>query len=165
MSKYHNLALFAQDDIKVSSRLTLNIGLRWDYQPLPTEQYDRLHNFNPNLIDPATGLPGATEYAGTGPGRSGKRTFGNNSLTDFGPRFGFAYQISQKTAVRGGYGIFYNARNPQGWSGVPWGETYGFTTINTMNRAPGNVAAFNWDRGYPGQTVAVPPDLFLSDTT
>ncbi|HYP14928.1 MAG TPA: hypothetical protein VEQ63_13455, partial [Bryobacteraceae bacterium] len=58
---------------------------------------------------------------------------------------------SSTTAVRGAYGIFYHGRNPNGWSGVPWGQTMGFQQFNEV-QAPNlpYEAAFNWGNGYPG---------------
>src|SRR5258708_29067373 len=91
-SRFLNLALFLQDDVKVSSRLTLNLGVRWDYQPLPVEQYNRLSNFNPALIDPMWGVPGALEFAS-----ADRRTFAPNHYRDFSPRFGLAYQLTGNT--------------------------------------------------------------------
>jgi len=79
------------------------------------EQYNRLANWNTNLTDPVWQLPGALEFAS-----ADRRTFAPNHYRDFSPRIGFAYQVSAKTAIRGGYGIFYLARNGNGWSGVPW---------------------------------------------
>ena len=152
-SQFPSYGLFVQDDWKVSPRLTLNLGLRWDYQPQGTEKYDRLHNFNPSLTDPKYGLPGAIEFAGNGPGRDGKRTFYPNCLNcGWGPRIGFAYQMPESTrmTVRGGYGIFYAPRVPNGWSGVPWGNNLGFTSTNTVNAPAPNTPAFNWDNGYNG---------------
>src|SRR5262249_20242796 len=94
-SRFLNFALFFQDDFRVNSRLTLNLGLRWDYQPLPVEQYNRLGNWNTALTDPAWGLPGALEFASPD-----HRTFTPNHHKDFSPRIGFAYQINSKTVMR-----------------------------------------------------------------
>jgi hypothetical protein len=152
-SQFPMYSWFFQDDFKATSKLTFNLGLRWDYQPQGTEKYDRLHNFNPSIIDPKFGIPGAVEFAGDGEGRNGKRLFYDNSLgSTWGPRFGFAYQLpeSWKMTVRGGYGIFFNARIPNGWSGVPWSNKSGFTATNQVNRPAPNTAAFNWDGGYNG---------------
>lgn len=152
-SQFPSYGAFVQDDWKVSPRLTVNIGMRWDYQPQGTEKYDRLHNFNPALTDPKYGMPGAIEFAGSGPGRDGKRTFYSNCLNcGWGPRLGFAYQLPDtfKMTVRGGYGIFYGPRIPNGWSGVPWGNNLGFTAVNTVNQPAPSSPAFDWDAGYHG---------------
>ncbi len=145
---------FVQDDWKVNSRLTVNLGLRYDFQGQGTEKYDRLHSFNPDAVDPLYGVKGAVEFAGSGEGRIGRRLFYPNSKNGWGPRFGFAYQATSKTTVRGGYGIFYSSRIPDGWSGVPWGNKSGFVQTNTVNAPSANeLAAFNWDKtGYPGGT-------------
>ena len=161
-SRYPNLALFVQDDIKLTNRLTINLGLRWDYQPLPTEQYDRFPNFNPTLIDPKWGLPGALEFAGEGEGRSGVRNFAKSEWNDFSPRVGFAWQVREKTAIRAGYGIFYHGRTANGWSGVPWGWKGGFQQQNQVNARIAYEGTFNWDNGYPGQTVDLPRNPSLS---
>ncbi len=144
-SRYLNLALFAQDDFRVSSRLTLNLGLRWDYQPLPVEQYNRLGNWNPSLIDPAWNLPGAMEFAS-----AERRTFAPNHYKDFSPRVGFAWQVAKRVVVRGAYGIFYLARNGNGWSGVPWGQPAGFGQDNRVTAPVDYLAAWNWSSPYPG---------------
>ncbi|HTK26777.1 MAG TPA: TonB-dependent receptor [Pyrinomonadaceae bacterium] len=89
-------AAFAQDDWRVNSKLTLNLGLRYDYLTNPHEQYGRQANF-----DLTTGhllLP-------SGKNDSQTQTDKNN----FGPRVGFAYDLrgSGKSVIRGGYGLFY----------------------------------------------------------
>jgi hypothetical protein len=155
-SKFVNWALFLQDDIKLTRTITLNLGLRWDYQPLPTEHYDRYPNFNPNLVDPMWNLPGALEYAGQGEGRNGKRNFAENQWNDFSPRMGLAWQVAPRTAFRAGYGIFYHGRNANGWSGVPWGWKAGFQQENRVNARIAYEPTFNWDSGYPGQPVTLP---------
>lgn len=166
-SQFPMYSWFVQDDWKASRRLTLNLGLRWDYQAQGTEKYDRLHNFNPSIVDPKYGIPGAVEFAGTGTGRNGKRMFYPNSLgTTWGPRVGFAYQMPErwKMTVRGGYGIYYGTRIPNGWSGVPWGNKAGFTATNNVNQPSPNTPAFNWDGGYNGvvKQAALDPSLAYS---
>ncbi|HWR50911.1 MAG TPA: TonB-dependent receptor [Bryobacteraceae bacterium] len=156
-SRYTNFALFFQDDFKVASRLTLNLGVRWDYQPLPVEHYNRYASFNPNLIDPVWGLPGALEFA-----NDDQRHFGDSSHKDFSPRVGFAYQANDKTAIRGGYGIFYLARNGNGWSGVPWGQTAGFGYENKVTSPIGYQSAYNWSNAYPGTVRALPQNASLA---
>lgn len=161
-SQMYSIGLFILDDIKVTPKLTLNLGLRWDGQPAQTEWHDRLHNFNPALRDPLTGLPGAVEFAGTGPGRSGKRKFVEDQWNDFGPRAGLAYQVTNKIVFRSAYGIFYLARVPNEWSGVPYGNKYGFTQTNQVP-SRGIYPAFNWDNGYPGTVQAAKLDPSNSD--
>jgi hypothetical protein len=155
-SQFPMYSWFVQDDWKATPRLTFNVGLRWDYQPQGTEKYDRLHNFNPSLTDPTYGMPGAIEFAGTGAGRDGRRTFYPNCLNcTWGPRIGFAYSLPdsgwlKNMTIRGGYGIFYSSRIPNGWSGVPWGNKLGFTATNTVNSPAPATPAFDWDSGYHG---------------
>jgi hypothetical protein len=152
-SQFPMYSWFVQDDWKVRKNFTMNIGLRWDFQPQGTEKYDRLHSFNLDLMDPKYNIRGAVEFAGSGPGRIGRRMFYPNSLgTTWGPRFGFAWQLPENTkmTVRGGYGIFYGTRIPNGWSGVPWGNKSGFTATNNINQPAPNTPAFNWDNGYNG---------------
>jgi hypothetical protein len=156
-SRFLNFALFLQDDFKVTSRLTLNLGVRWDYQPLPVEQYNRLGNWNPSLIDPAWGLPGALEFASPD-----RRTFAPNHYRDFSPRIGFAYKVTQRTAIRGAYGIFYLARNANGWSGVPWAQTAGFGQDNRVTSAIDYQSAWNWSAPYPGVTRNLPQNASLA---
>ncbi|HYP07001.1 MAG TPA: TonB-dependent receptor [Bryobacteraceae bacterium] len=161
-SRYPNLALFVQDDFKVTPRLTVNLGLRWDYSPLPTEQYDRLPNFYATLIDPMWGLPGALEFAGEGQGRSGVRNFAKSEWNDFAPRVGVAWQARERTAIRAGYGIFYHGRTPNGWSGVPWGWKGGFRQENVVPVGLTYQGTFNWDSGYPGRPVDLPRNPSLA---
>jgi hypothetical protein len=156
-SKYLNFALFFQDDFKVTSRLTLNLGLRWDYQPLPVEHYNRLGNWNTQLTDPVWGFPGAMEFAD-----EDRRVFADNHYTDFSPRIGFAYQVTDKTAIRGAYGIFYLGRNANGWSGVPWGQTAGFGQENRVVSQINYEAAYNWANPYPGVTRELPGNPSLA---
>lgn len=169
-SQFPMYSWFVQDDWKVSPTLTLNFGMRWDYQPQGTEKYDRLHNFNPAIRDPLYGMMGAIEFAGNGQGRNGKRMFYPDCLNcTWAPRVGFAWQapnhgITKNTTIRGAYGMFYSPRLPDGWAGVPWGNYLGFTATNTVNQPAPNTPAFNWDSGYNGvvKTAALDPSAAYS---
>jgi outer membrane receptor protein involved in Fe transport len=101
-------ALFVQDDWKVTPKLTLNLGLRWEYEAPPTDRYNVLTNFDPGIASPLK-VPGLDLRGGlTFPGVNGlSRSLADYSYKNFGPRFGFAYQLQPKTVVRGGFGIMY----------------------------------------------------------
>jgi hypothetical protein len=109
-------ATYVQDDWKVTDRLTLNIGLRWDVGIGDREKYNRLAYFDPGYPNPLGTVPGLPNV--TGALRwIGQENPQNQQATDwlnFGPRFGFAYKLDDKTVLRGGYGIFFLPRNIQG---------------------------------------------------
>lgn len=157
-SRFTNFALFLQDDFRVSSTLTLNLGVRWDYQPLPVEQYNRLSNWNTAVVDPLWNLPGALEFAS-----ADRRTFAPNHHRDFAPRLGFAWQATPRTTLRGAYGLFYLARNGNGWSGVPWGQTAGFGQENRVSTTLDYQAAWNWNDPYPGVVRDLPQNASLAN--
>jgi len=104
-------SVYAQDDWRLSSKLTLNLGLRWEYGSPYSEQHNYVSNFDPTTqtvlttTPGSTGITGVTQYTGGG-GVYGK-TLVNPDLNDFAPRLGFAYAATSKTAVRGGFGTSY----------------------------------------------------------
>jgi hypothetical protein len=108
MGKYQ-LGTFVQDTWKVTRKLTLDYGIRWDYQTYFKESQGRFAQFTPLVPNPsAGGQPGAVEFEGYGPGRC-NCSFANNYPYAIGPRLGVAYQITPKTVFRGGFAIVYSA--------------------------------------------------------
>lgn len=108
LQQMHNV--YAEDDWKVTPRLTLNLGLRWEYGSPYSELHNNISNFDPASQTVLTITPGATAGNGITPvspsGVYGK-TLINPDWTDFGPRLGFAFGATPKTSVRGGFGIGY----------------------------------------------------------
>ena len=98
-------ALYLQDTWKVTRRLTLDYGVRWDYGTYPHEQYGRNGSVGLAIPNPsASGRPGANQFEATC-----KCNFANNYPYAIGPRLGLAYQIDSKTVLRAGFGVVYNA--------------------------------------------------------
>ncbi|MBI4908344.1 MAG: TonB-dependent receptor [Acidobacteria bacterium] len=109
-------AAFFQDDWRVNSKLTLNIGVRYDINVGNREKYNRIAYFDPTAPHPLAsraGLPNLTGYL-RWIGEDNERNQQSTPYTNFAPRFGFAYKISQSSVLRGGYGIFFAPRNIQG---------------------------------------------------
>ena len=99
-------AAYAQDDWRLTSRLTLNYGLRWEAEFPRYEVNNRMNSFDPLALNPVSGTPGVVTFAGID--GTPRRAF-KTDLNNVGPRAGFAYQLtdSGKTVLRGGAGIFY----------------------------------------------------------
>jgi hypothetical protein len=101
------LSFFAQDTWKLTRKLTLDYGLRYDFSTYAKEQYGRAPGFSATTPNPtAGGHPGASIFEGDGPGRCGCNLANNYGLA-LGPRFGVAYQLNPKTVFRGGIGVTY----------------------------------------------------------
>jgi len=99
---------YIQDDWRVNSHLVLNFGLRYDINLPPTGLEDRWSDFSPTTPNPAAGgRPGAVLFAGSGAGRVGTRSLADMWTGGFGPRFGFAYSLHDKTVIRGSYGRLF----------------------------------------------------------
>jgi len=94
---------YVQDDWRVNSRLTINIGLRYELSPPWIEVDDGIANFD---IDTDPANPSFLLAGSAGEGRFNRSLIANDT-NNFAPRFGFAYQALSKTVIRGGYGLFY----------------------------------------------------------
>ncbi len=120
---------FAQDDWKITPRLTINIGLRYEYNIPIYDHRNLLSNFNP--------VTGQIDVAGV---NGVPRAVWDANYKDFEPRFGFSYQpfSSSKTVVRGGYGIFYNAPALNNVNSGPQQSNAPFVSAQTFNASIAN---------------------------
>src|SRR5207302_2589607 len=98
---------FFQDAWKLTPRLTLDLGVRYEV-PIGWHDvngnYSSLDTSKPNPA--ANNLPGGLIFAGVGAGRTGLKRLYPTDFTDIGPRAGFAYRVSNRTVLRGGFGIY-----------------------------------------------------------
>ena len=98
---YKTHQAYAQDDWKVSRKLTLNLGFRYSMNVAPYAPDGRLSNLDFSLANPvAGGIPGATIFAGSGPGRSGSNSLIGSWYGGYGPRLGLSYAVNSKTVIR-----------------------------------------------------------------
>ena len=126
-TRFRAISPYVQDNWKVTSKLTLDLGLRYDFFPTLTEVHNAGSFFNPNLANPVTGINGALQFTGTGTNTCNCSTPVSNYYKNFGPRIGLAYQIDPKTVIRASYGIMFTHGNAVGGSATSLG-TLGFSS-------------------------------------
>ncbi len=151
---HYNLNYFAgylQDDYRVTSRLTLNLGLRYEFDGPAAEEHNNYYSFNPNIIDPTTGKQGGIEFAGF---NGAPHSLSPNVYTGILPRVGLNYRLFHNTVVRGGYGIYqlpsigFNALS----------NTSTSTVAATFQSADGVTPSYELNQGVPHYSPNVGPN-------
>jgi hypothetical protein len=157
-NRYQYYATYAQDDWKATRRLTLNYGLRWDVYVPRYEKLGNLSTFDVNEPNPAAGgRPGALVFFGEGPGRNGHKRLADIDWKAFGPRLGLAYQLTPKTVLRSGYGIYYALGNANAGLRDSLNSSWGFIQSPTFQTQDAGVTpAFYWDNGFPQNFCQAP---------
>ena len=159
--RYRTIAPYFEDDFKITSKLTLNLGIRWDYLPPYQEALGRYSFLNPNVTNPVTGNPGALQFAGHwgGSGVScGCASPANAYMKNWGPRAGFAYQVDDKTVFRGAFSTVYSHGGGTGGAGgaatgpsqLGFNITDNFPANNSAGTSAGPVFYLN-NSGYNAQ--------------
>jgi len=154
--RYH--AMYLQDDWRVSPRLTLNIGVRYEFNLPALNDNDQCADFEPTLANPgATGRLGALVFCGTGEGRIGRRSITPGWYGGVGPRFGFSWKAANKMVVRGSAGSSFAPVKSVGGSA----HFQGFAQILTFPDQTGGIQpVFQLSQGVPN--YAKPP--FINPT-
>jgi hypothetical protein len=155
-NQYHprqkSLTLFAQDDIKVNPKLTLNMGVGVDDTFAGHMKGGQWQNFDLTQTNPNWApYTGAWEFA-----QNSSTSFEKNNYIKFGPHIGGAYQVTHNLVARASYGVFYV---PLGAMSSGSGDLYPATQDPLSigeNQVITNVAGgyvYNWSNGYPGTTI------------
>ena len=152
---------FVQDDYRLSSRLTLNIGLRYELMPPQYEKYGQYANFIPELgkliIASDRTVPNLQQMVADN-GLTGKvalakdygipRSLAYGNEMDFAPRFGLAYRMSNKTVVRSGYGIYY-AQSMTNTLRRDLSNVFPFTLSQTFNSVKTDPSVLTMSNPFP----------------
>jgi hypothetical protein len=143
-------AFYVQDDFKINSKLTVNLGFRWDFEGGNTERYDRMTAIDPFAKNPIADqvkmdLKGVALFAGD---TLGRRSIRDTYYKQWNPRFGLAYQWNAKTVIRTGYGIFFGLPSYAANSGYTGGAFSGST--NSLSTEPDGVTPKDtWSNPFP----------------
>jgi hypothetical protein len=162
-------ATYVNDSWKITPKLTLNLGLRWDLSTPTKERDDQWSFIDPYIANPgAAGRPGALVFAGNTAGANNPASFGASYPESiyykaFAPRFGFAYAFNDKTVVRGGYGVFYQPLSYPGWNSGVSGGRDGFNTSTLLSSTNGGMTpATLFSEGFNGAQIQQPPFFDLT---
>ncbi|MDW5266241.1 MULTISPECIES: TonB-dependent receptor [Acidobacteriaceae] len=139
---------YVQDDWHPNQRLTLNFGLRYDYQRQPYEKHNGIDDFDITRVNTLNGYLGAVRYAGLN-GEGGN--FVKENWNDWGPRVGFALVLTNdnRTVARGGFAIYYPTTAQVSYDQAA-GNFNGFGSLNTnYGSATTNGTAFKLANGVP----------------
>ena len=180
-----NLEGFVQDDWTVSPKLTVNAGIRWEYNGIFTDKYGNLTNTWPSLLAPNSQVPtgpvgAAANYAGTvvapnylshypaPPNGVLVNSGGSGPLqkhppyTNFAPRLGLAYKVSDKLVARAGFGFFYD-RIPAGTYFM--GVEQNFPYAGTLDYGGSAAAPFTLQNPFPVYTPGTFPQRYFNPAT
>ncbi|MGH9660435.1 MAG: TonB-dependent receptor, partial [Bryobacteraceae bacterium] len=148
--QWRSHAWYFQDDWKLTSKLSLNLGARYEFTQPPIEQTDKWSDLDPKLPNPrAENLPGALRFAGFGPGRENSRSITPAWYGGFSPRFGLAYAVDGKTVVRASAGKTFGVAKTITGSAHFEGSTLVFSASSLDN---GVTPIFLYDQGLPPYT-------------
>jgi Carboxypeptidase regulatory-like domain/TonB dependent receptor len=138
-SRYKAFAPYFSDTWKLNSKLTLDLGLRWDYMQPYHELKNHFTFMNPNQTNPSTNTLGALQFAGNGDSTvfCNCKTPVQTDWKNYSPRVGLAYSVNQKLVVRAGAAILYTfgggtgGGRTNGGGGLGAGQSLGYSTTAT----------------------------------
>jgi hypothetical protein len=167
MLRGYSMGLYLQDNWKVSPRLTLNLGLRYELAPGWVEKYDHMttvtwswdNSFHPIWVRAGTGdfyegnpaVPLPAGWATARDGRFGRRSW-KTATKQFAPRVGFAYSLNPKTVIRGGFGVFFPHDIGNAAFDILRNQPFTMRIASNSNQFIPNAT---WDNPYPPEALRV----------
>ena len=150
-SRMQPTSLYAQDDVTLTPKVTINLGLRWDYYPPYREVLNRSSFLNPTETNPVTGNAGALQFAGNGSTSAycNCTTPINSWYKAFSPRIGLAWAVTQNTVIRAGFSLDYTHGTGQKNATFRGTGTVGFTASPNFTSLTSGDQAFNLNSGFP----------------
>ena len=151
MPKFWYASPWVNDQYKVTPHLTLELGLRLDWNSGLSEEFGRFSTFSRTATQTIGGatVPGAMVF--------GSQAYGNGS-TGVAPRVGFAYQLGNNSVIRGGFAEYFGATISGSWAGNPY-PVNGFSTSPTAANVNGDeYPTFNFANGFPSSLITFPPN-------
>jgi hypothetical protein len=147
----HYWGAYIQDEFRVTPRLTLDAGLRYEYETgLKDANNNLVVGFNKTVASPLdkykAGTVGGLEFAGTG----GSNQTGQLSKLKFAPRLGYAYSLGQQTTIRGGFGIFYSPLRYDATAALQTGFTTQTQLISSNDNYQTPAPGFSLNNPFPG---------------
>jgi hypothetical protein len=133
-ARFRAISPYVQDNWKLTPKLTLDLGIRYDFYPSVREVKNAASFFDPNLANPITGMNGALNFTGHGAGTCNCDSPVKNYYKNIAPRLGLAYQLNSKTVIRSSYGIMFTHGNAVGGLTSTLG-TLGFSAAPPMSSA------------------------------
>jgi hypothetical protein len=147
-TRWYDPSFWAQDDYKISSKLTVNLGLRWDVWTPIHEAHDLFTWLNPTGANSLSGNLGTLAFAGGSSSdgfHTGQHVPSSTWMKNFAPRLGVAYAVDSKTVIRASYGLAYAHGDWTGGSQSGSPSTSGLTPTASTYPSFGNQPAFYWD--------------------
>lgn len=147
------LSLYATDNVKINSRLTMDFDLRWDYNHPYKEKNGHWSNFDTSVVNPDTGAQGSMVYLSDG----SKSFETQQDYKLFAPHIGAAFSLDAKTVLRASVSAFYVPLNLNTWGAIPYSFNPGYVGVNRIVDNGQRVSTWeDWDSSYSSYATITP---------